>query len=142
MIKLGLLSIVMLYSTNAIAATDHKKQINCLAKNITAESEGEPTKGKKAVALVTFNRLKSGKYGKTICEIVYAKNQFSCTKKRKRINVPDDIYQLATDIYNNINNITDITHGAINFHNTKVNPKWRGFKKTIKIGNHIFYKKL
>ena len=60
----------------------------CLIKNIYYEAGIEDVKGKYAVANVTLNRLKSGQWGKNICQVVYAKKQFSWTLKKK-LEKPD-----------------------------------------------------
>jgi spore germination cell wall hydrolase CwlJ-like protein len=46
------------------------KDIDCLAKNIYYEAGGEPEEGKVAVAMVTINRVRDGRFGKTICSVV------------------------------------------------------------------------
>ena len=52
---------------------------DCLARNIYHEAGVEPTVGKYAVAQVTLNRLKDGRWGRDICSVVYSKAQFSWT---------------------------------------------------------------
>ena len=56
------------------------KDVECLTKNIYYEAGVEDHRGKYAVAHVTVNRLKAGYWGKTICQVVYAKAQFSWIK--------------------------------------------------------------
>lgn len=46
-------------------------QMHCLAKNIYFEARGESSRGKTAVANVTINRVSSGRYPNTVCEVVY-----------------------------------------------------------------------
>ena len=46
------------------------KDIDCLAKNIYYEAGSEPEEGKVAVAMVTINRVRDGRFGKTICSVV------------------------------------------------------------------------
>ena len=46
------------------------KDIDCLAKNIYYEAGGEPEEGKVAVAMVTINRVRDGRFGKTVCAVV------------------------------------------------------------------------
>jgi spore germination cell wall hydrolase CwlJ-like protein len=52
------------------------KDVDCLARNIFYEAGGEPEEGKVAVALVTINRVRDGKFGKTICEVVNQRTMF------------------------------------------------------------------
>jgi spore germination cell wall hydrolase CwlJ-like protein len=46
------------------------KDVDCLAKNIYYEAGSEPEEGKVAVAMVTINRVRDGRFGKTICSVV------------------------------------------------------------------------
>lgn len=46
------------------------KDIDCLARNIYYEAGSEPEEGKVAVAMVTINRVRDGRFGKTICSVV------------------------------------------------------------------------
>lgn len=46
------------------------KDVDCLAKNIYYEAGGEPEEGKVAVAMVTINRVRDGRFGKSICSVV------------------------------------------------------------------------
>ena len=45
-------------------------QLLCLAKNIYYEAGNEPEEGKVAVAMVTINRVRDGRFGKSICSVV------------------------------------------------------------------------
>jgi len=47
-----------------------EKDIDCLARNIYYEANGEPEEGKVAVAMVTINRVRNGNFGNTICKVV------------------------------------------------------------------------
>ena len=46
------------------------KDVDCLAKNIYYEAGSEPEEGKVAVAMVTINRVRDGRFGKSICSVV------------------------------------------------------------------------
>ncbi|CAB4129186.1 Cell wall hydrolase, SleB [uncultured Caudovirales phage] len=46
------------------------KDRDCLAKNIYYEAGNEPEEGKVAVAMVTINRVRDGRFGKTVCSVV------------------------------------------------------------------------
>ena len=46
------------------------KDIDCLAKNIYYEAGNEPEEGKVAVAMVTINRVRDGRFGKSVCSVV------------------------------------------------------------------------
>jgi Cell Wall Hydrolase len=123
-----------------------KRQVECLAKNIYYEAGAESPAGQAAIAFVTLNRVKLG-FGPDICSVVHAKVksicQFSwwCETKRainyKKFEASSDI---ALQVYLNYELMYDITHGSTHFHNTTINPNWKDLKRTVKIGNHIFYK--
>jgi len=60
-------------------------ELLCLAKNIYYEARGEPTRGKIAVAQVTLNRVTHRtEFQSSICQVVYAKHQFSWTMEQHR----------------------------------------------------------
>ena len=46
------------------------KDVDCLAKNIYYEAGSESEEGKVAVAMVTINRVRDGRFGKSICSVV------------------------------------------------------------------------
>jgi len=51
------------------------KDVDCLAKNIYYEAGSEPEEGKVAVAMVTINRVRDGRFGKTVCSVVEQRTQ-------------------------------------------------------------------
>lgn len=132
---------------------DVQKQVTCLAENIYFEAAHEPLDGKKAVAFVTINRVQSGNYASSICDVVYQKTGGTCqfswycdsriTNKRltvKQTELYNDIRELAMDIIVNFERFDDVTNGATYYHADYVNPGWK-LDKVDKIGRHIFYKR-
>lgn len=131
---------------------DVQRQVTCLADNIYFEAAHEPLDGKKAVAFVTFNRVRSGNYPSNICDVVYQKTggvcQFSwyCEGKtlQKRLTIRDtslynQIRQLAVDMIVNHDRLEDVTKGSTYYHADYVNPGWK-LERVQKIGRHIFYR--
>ena len=57
-----------------VTAAERTKQLDCLTKNIYWEAASEPFEGKVAVAQVTMNRVKNGRFGDGVCGVVYQKN--------------------------------------------------------------------
>jgi spore germination cell wall hydrolase CwlJ-like protein len=51
------------------------KDIVCLANNIYYEAGNEPEEGKVAVAMVTINRVRDGRFGNSICSVVNQRTQ-------------------------------------------------------------------
>ena len=125
-----------------ISITD--KNFKCLAKNIYYEAGVEDWHGKIAVAQVTFQRRNLGKWGKTICDVVYAKNQFSWTLDKKKAHVIpsgplwEASEKAARDFLAGYR-IKDLA--ADHYHGDYIKePKWaKKMKKQTKIGRHIFY---
>lgn len=128
-------------------------EVECLAKNIYFEARSEPDRGKIGVALVTLNRVKSPKFPSTVCAVVYQPSniprkrnlcQFSwfCDGKSDVIRNKaryNECVKIAKHILSYRRK--DITKGATHYHADYVSPWWaKKLKKTVKIGNHIFYR--
>lgn len=116
------------------------KVVTCLAKNIYHEARGESAKGQLAVALVTLNRVNHTNFPDSVCDVVYAKHQFSWTKKRLKI-VDSAAWIKAKEIaYKAISEYEVLKQfKATHFHHVSINPGWN-LKRVSKIGNHVFYK--
>lgn len=134
--------------TFASLDSSDKKEIECLAKNIYYESGGEPKLGWLAVAMVTVNRVNSGLFPTSICDVVYQKTgkiyQFSWVAKRNHLTTPahelyNEILEYAMTFYYKHHTLEDVTKGALFFHADYVNPRWNR-EKTAQIGRHIFYR--
>jgi spore germination cell wall hydrolase CwlJ-like protein len=145
-----------------------QQEAYCLAENIYYEARNEDIRGQFAVASVTLNRTKDGRYPKTVCGVVQQSarsritNGLVCAfswycendKKGKEIPVKNkdgsinqavvDQFQIASIVAITVlsGNVEDNTKGATHFHNPNTsNPAWRHeLTKTIKVGNHDFYR--
>jgi spore germination cell wall hydrolase CwlJ-like protein len=148
--KLGMLAIMMLTTiglgTSSLAALKpqfaSRIEINCLAKNIYHEARGESLHGQIAVAQVTVNRVVSGKFQNSICNVVYADRQFSWTtgrtKKIKDNKAWEASVAIATAVLTKSIHLPDFK--AFYFHTKQVKPRWKYNKSVVAvIGNHIFY---
>lgn len=116
----------------------------CLTRNVFYESRGEPYWGKIAVAQVTWNRVKHGKWGQDICRVVHAPGQFSWTvephKRTSPIGGPGwaDTMQAVEDFVNGVR--VEKLENSMYFHASYVKPNWHTWADRVKqIGNHIFY---
>lgn len=135
-----------------VAAAEKLKQLECLSRNIYWEAANEPFEGKVAVAQVTMNRLESGKYGATICHVVFQRSmvfekvvcQFSWTcMAHARVNPTNhrlfkESEEIAKKVYLENFRLPSMTK-AMYFHNTSVNPAWKK-TKIAQIGQHVFYR--
>ena len=139
-------------------------QAKCLADNMYFEARNQGTAGIIAVSNVVLNRVASGMYPNTVCEVVRQgphreswrkdgtfhpvrhKCQFSwyCDGKSDRIydlETFDNILMLAEAIVLGQIQVLDITEGATHYHADYVEPAWAKTKtKTIEIEDHIFYR--
>jgi spore germination cell wall hydrolase CwlJ-like protein len=143
-------------------------QAYCLAQNIYYESKSEDIKGQFAVASVTLNRVNDSRYPSTVCEVVKQITvsretkrpvcQFSwyCEKDKRGNNIPvknkdGSVNQVAIDQFQVASlvaiavlgaDVEDNTKGATHFHNPFTSsPPWKyELKKTMRVGNHDFYR--
>ncbi len=121
------------------------KDIDCLTRNIYYEAGVEDRKGKYAVGHITMNRLKSGYWGKDICSVVYAKNQFSWTRLKKLPKpdpqVWDESLMIAYDVVKGYR-VTGLERSLFYHADYIRDPHWADrAHKITQIGRHIFYTK-
>lgn len=131
----------------------HAQHVACLARNIYFEARGEPLAGQYAVAEVTMNRKASGRFPRTVCEVVYEQRWDSIRKRYvgafswtefKILPVPGGVeweraQQIAEEVY--YQKHTPKLRGAMFFHANYITPEWAKEKRQIaKIGRHIFYR--
>lgn len=138
----------------SVFAANIDKELRCLALNVYHEARGEPIQGQLAVAYVTMNRLVSGRYPTSICDVVWQDRQFSWTHDTVS-DVPTSKRQwqsakrIAAFVYRNYYHFqrvtkgaADLTRGALYFYApTKAQPEWARKKTvTVKVGSHLFLK--
>ena len=145
-----------------------QQEVYCLAENIYYEAKSEDIQGQFAVASVTLNRTKDARFPNTVCGVVQQSarsritNRLVCAfswycendKKGKEIPVKNkdgsinqavvDQFQVASIVAITMlsGDIEDNTKGATHFHNPYTsNPAWKyELTKTMRVGNHDFYK--
>jgi spore germination cell wall hydrolase CwlJ-like protein len=121
------------------------EQFQCLASAVYFESRGEPLKGQLAVAEVILNRVKSGRFRDTICDVVKQPSQFSFVRRgvipqpKRETAAWDRAVAIAHIALNDLHDVTG--ENSLFFHATYVNPGWgRSSNRIARIGNHIFYR--
>lgn len=121
------------------------QDLQCLSKNIYHEAGVEPQAGKFAVAQVTLNRLRAGRWGKSICSVVYARAQFSWTLNAKqRAEQPrgplwEQSQTVAQAVLEQGYRVPDL-ESAVMYHADYVRPYWvKSVSRIQQIGRHIFY---
>lgn len=119
------------------------EQFECLARAVYFESRGEPLEGQLAVAEVILNRVASGRFRATICDVVRQPSQFSFVRRGVIPEAPREsaAWQRAVAVAHiALQNLHDVTgENSLFFHATYVNPGW-GRPRIARIGNHIFYR--
>ena len=134
-----------------IPAADLLADHRCLTEALYYEARGEGRGGEQAVAEVIFHRLTKGRYGHSICAVVYegafhpgCQFSFTCDGSLHHLREPDawsKAEQLAEQILIGAIRLNNVTGSATNYHAVTVNPYWAPtLKKTAQIGKHIFYR--
>ncbi|MEK5034449.1 cell wall hydrolase [Paenibacillus sp. FSL R7-0302] len=118
------------------------EDLHLLQKIVMAEAEGEPYKGKVAVANVVLNRLRSANFPDTIREVIYQKRQFSpvANGRLKRVKPNADSIKAVNAALMGVKEVTDDTYFFLSLtlaQDLTVHHS-RTLAKTI--GNHTFYK--
>jgi spore germination cell wall hydrolase CwlJ-like protein len=134
-----------------VSASDKLKQLDCLTRNIYWEAASEPFEGKVGVAQVTMNRVESGKFANSVCEVVQQKNvvyqkvicQFSwyCETTSRIKPVQRELWKESELVAKKVlleNFRLPSLQKALYYHADYVNPNW-GKPKIEQIGRHIFY---
>ena len=124
----------------------NNRELKCLADNIYFEAGNQSTKGKLAVAAVTINRVKSPKFPKSVCSVVYQKTgrtcQFSWVCEGKKHVRSTQQYaeskKVAEKVLLSGANHGILGHNVLFYHADYVNPRWN-LRRVAKIGDHIFY---
>ena len=130
------------------SADTHTPDFLVLVYTILGEARGEGKKGMYAVACVIQQRAENRKI--TPAQVCKQKKQFSIWNNVKNdrelrflLKSPSAEYakDLAIDIEIGKKLYQGVTKHADHYHTLKVKPYWaNNKKKTVKIGNHIFYK--
>ena len=134
-----------------VTAQEKIRQLDCLTRNIYWEAASEPFEGKVAVAQVTMNRVASGRFGESVCGVIYQKNvfyekvicQFSwvCETTHKTRPVYQPLWAESELVAKKVlleNFRLPSLKNALYYHADYVSPGWK-LPKIDKIGRHIFY---
>nr|TFG51166.1 MAG: hypothetical protein E4H34_06615 [Hyphomicrobiales bacterium] len=137
-----------------LAAVQLGRDQYCLAEAIYHEARGEGVEGEKAVAEVILQRVRSGYYPNSICEVVYegtdrgdrlCQFSYACDSAGDdpiEPNAWERSQQLASRIMAGSIKLGGQTGNATNYHTVAVSPDWAGaMERTRQIGNHVFYRR-
>lgn len=129
------------------------KERKCMAEAIYFEARGEPEIGQYAVAQVVMNRVRSGYYPDSVCDVVYQNKHLRnrCQFSFACDGIPDRVtnrvaWKKAEDIAQEVvgtDHFLPEIGSATHYHATYVRPHWLwDMDKLQKIGKHIFYREL
>jgi N-acetylmuramoyl-L-alanine amidase len=129
-----------------IAECSHSETCRLLAEVGFFEARSE--KADVAVAgtmFVAMNRLHKGQWGASLRDVVYSPRQFSYTHdgSLKKGLTDQKAYTRMLRIAHYVwqGEATDPTSGSLYYHTKQVKPIWRKqMKKTVVLGEHIYYK--
>jgi spore germination cell wall hydrolase CwlJ-like protein len=138
-------------SPDYISAAQRTRELDCLTRNIYWEAASEPFEGKVAVAQVTMNRVQDGRFGDSVCGVIYQKNvfyekvicQFSwvCETTHKTRPVYPPLWAESELVAKKVlleNFRLPGLKDAMFYHADYISPGWNK-PKLEKIGRHIFY---
>ena len=121
------------------------------ARTLWQEARGEPEEGQRAVAHVIVNRIKDGRWGKSLASVCLARAQFSGWNQSDPNRVASCI--LADDdpaleefcgmIRQAQSGEDDPTYGSTHYYSTSViiPPDWAATGEfVVQIGHHRFYR--
>lgn len=122
------------------------REVKCLQRNVFFEAGVEPMEGKIAVAQVTWNRMKMGRWSNDACKVVYARKQFSWTLQRQKVNSNPkgklwEESKKAVEKFLSGERIVGLEK-ATHYHATwmKQKPKWaKEMTVSLEVGQHVFY---
>jgi spore germination cell wall hydrolase CwlJ-like protein len=134
-----------------VSAQEKIKQLDCLTRNIYWEAASEPFEGKVAVAQVTMNRVQDGRFGDSVCDVIYQKNviyervicQFSwvCETTHKTRPIHQPLWKESELVAKKVlleNFRLPGLKDALFYHADYVSPGWKK-PRIDQIGRHIFY---
>jgi spore germination cell wall hydrolase CwlJ-like protein len=125
-----------------------KTELQCMSENIYFEAATQSLIGKIAVGQVVLNRIKSGRFPRTVCGVVNQRVNDVCQfswkcegeKEIRDKRAWKQSQQVAYDLLSrDRKDVVDITEGATYFHGTGVKPGWK-LKPVAKIDDHLFYR--
>ena len=116
------------------------KDVMCLAYSIYREAGNLAPSAQYAVGQVHINRLLEGSWGDSLCEVVFAKAQFSWTLEKKKVIWSDKQRFFAREIAEGLVKSLN-SKRILHYHANYVKPKWGKQSKAVAMaGPHIFYK--
>lgn len=120
----------------------------CLAKNIYHEAGVESERGMIAVGQVTLNRVATGRWGNSICEVVHSYKQFSWTLDPSKVEEKPrgELWEKSLAAAHKVfagKRIKAVANSLFYHTDYIKTPYWADKKARIaQIGQHMFYTKV
>ena len=117
--------------------------VACYATAVYHEVNTRSLEEKVGVINVIRNRLHSGRWGNSVCSVVYSNNQFAVQDQshspvNQKAYLETKLLVIDTIVYHKY---TNPVANALYFHDDSIPPKkeWFGKKKKTHIGRMVFY---
>lgn len=146
-VAIATLTLTMSNTANAKTVADNR-QIQCMAENIYHEAGNQSQRGMIAVGNVVMNRVESGRFPDTPCEVIHQRSRGMCqfswvcnTRNRIRdLEMFRRAREIAVMVY--YGRTSDVTRGSTFYHAAYISPGWFAtLIQTVRIGDHIFYRR-
>lgn len=135
---------------NSVPRASGGSEWACLTEALYFEARGESFKGISAVAEVIINRKNSSKFPNSVCAVISqgvggrpgCQFSYKCDGKAEVYHEPKAYARVAKMAKLKLEGrLQKVTNGALFYHTTAVSPSWsRKFRRTAKVGVHLFYK--
>lgn len=120
-----------------IAALD--AELTCLTRVILYEAGAESRSGQLAVAQVVLNRVRSGRFPRTICGVINQRGQFSAIRSYHPRRDARWNRALAIARSARAGERVAVVGNALFFHAARVRP-FTGRTRVARLGGHVFYR--
>lgn len=140
-------------AADALAAPsqgDHGRALDCMSMAIAYEAAGQPLEGQEAVGQVILNRMRTARFPKTVCGVVFQGSErvtgcqftFTCDGSFRRRLSDTTLYTARSIAEHVLNGVApDRVAGATHYHADYVLPYWASSGTAVaRIGAHIFYR--
>lgn len=124
-------------------AEDLDPDLICMAKIVRHEAANQSREGQKAVAQIVMNRVRSGKFRDTVCDVANQPGQFfDIAAYNPRRDTAQ--WRTAVEVSREVlaGTSPDITNGAYFYHAAYQAPNrfFRSRERVLALGDHIFYR--
>lgn len=124
-------------------AAELSPELECMAKVVRHEAANQSRKGQRAVAEIIMNRVRSGRFPSTVCDVVNQPGQFfDIASYNPRRDTPQ--WEMAVAVSREVlaGEGENVAEGAYFYHAAYQAPNrfFRGRQQVMAMGDHIFYR--